>query len=190
MPLSSIPRHPTPKPWQSARGRLRSDLVSGVIWRRGCGILETRALPRWHTHLCCARGKFPSCPCTWQSTARGIRGTDALPQHGDRDFTLNHCCTLAEGARHLRCKWLPVFYALPWFAPAQTRSLLLSPACACVWHGACGSSTAQRARQRERSSSAPATSLCGWLRAPFPALTHSIPSPGLPGCGRRGPAAW
>lgn len=24
----------------------------------------------------------------------------------------------------------------------------------------------------------------------FLALTHSIPSPGLPGCGRRGPAAW
>ena len=85
MPLGSIPRHPTPKlpfgssvealhpAWQSARGRLRSDVVSGVIWRRGYGILETGALPRWHTASVLCTGEIPLLPLHLAEHCNGAR---------------------------------------------------------------------------------------------------------------------
>lgn len=47
-----------------------------------------------------------------------------------------------------------------------------------VWYGTRGSSTAQWAQQRECSLSAPAPSLCGWLRAPFPGTNPLDPFSG------------
>ena len=108
-------------------------------------------------------------PC--KGARQGPGGCGALmlfPGPGGQDFALNHCCALAEGAQPLCYKRLPVFYTLPWFAHAQTVGLssVTSP-------------------HRLRRQVAAAGSRCLSQR-----LSRSIPSPGLPGLGRKGPTAW